>query len=199
MKVKYIRVSSLDQNISRQEINSKSFDRIYVDKVSGAINFTDRPEGAKLIQAIKNGSISELHIQAVDRLGRDILDILSVLRLATDHGVNIFVENIGMYSMLQDKVNPTFKMIVSILGNVAEMERNSIRERQKEGIALAKAKGAFKGRVKGSSLSSDELLAKYPRTVKELKKGVSLRDSAKLGCCSVATAKKIKDILNSGV
>ena len=65
-----------------------------------------------------------------------------------------------MYSMIDNKVNPAFKMIVSVLVNVAEIERNHMRERQKQGIEIAKAKGIYKGRLYGSNISDEQFLGK---------------------------------------
>ena len=98
-----------------------------------------------------------------------------------EKSVKVFVENIGMYSLIDGKPNPSFKMIVSVLGNVAEMERNNMLERQKQGIELAKAKGIYKGRLYGTRMNNDEVLTKYKAVVKELKNGESLRRASKIG------------------
>ena len=195
-KVKYIRVSTEEQNIERQIKNAKDFSKVYIDKVSGAISFSDRKEAKKLLRDIDAGLVSEVHISSIDRLGRNILDILTVLNILYEKSVTLFVENIGMYSIIDDKPNPVFKMIVSVLGNVAEMEREYLRERQKQGIDIAKAKGTYKGRLYGSKMTDEQLIAKYRVVVKELESGQSLRRAAKLGGCSLGTAQKIKRIIN---
>ena len=71
--------------------------------------------------------------------------------------------------------NSAFSMIVSVLANVAEMERENIKERQREGIAIAKAKGIYHGRKQGTELTDEQLLEKYKSVVKELKLGESIR------------------------
>ena len=111
--------------------------------------------------------------------------------------ISLFVENIGMYSMTGNKINPAFKMIISVLGNVAEMERDHLRERQKQGIEIAKAKGIYKGRLYGSKMTDEQYLRKYKTVVKELTENKqSLRRAALLGGCSLGTAQKIKRIIN---
>lgn len=197
MKAKYIRVSTEEQNIGRQELNSKNFDKIFIDKVSGAIPFTERKEASKLMNEISNGTITEVSVNSIDRLGRNILDILTVIESFNQHNVNLFVENIGMYSLINNTQNPTFKMVISVLGNVAEMERNTMLERQKQGIELAKAKGVYTGRLFGTKMSDVQLLEKYKKVVKELNNGQSLRRSALIGECSLATAQKIQKILKT--
>lgn len=194
-KVKYIRVSTTEQNTGRQETNSKEFSKVYIDKVSGSVKFSERKEASKLISDIESGIITEIHINSIDRLGRSIIDILTMIEFFNEKSVKVFVENIGMYSLIDGKPNPSFKMIVSVLGNVAEIERNNMLERQKQGIELAKAKGIYKGRLYGTRMNDDEVLTKYKAVVKELKNGESLRRASKIGGCSLGTAQKIQRIL----
>lgn len=195
-KVKYIRVSTTEQNTERQKINKKDFFKIYTDKISGVIAFHDRPGAKKLLADIESGQVQEIHVSSIDRLGRNILDILIVIDFFTKKNIPLFVENIGMYSMSQGKVSPAFNMIISVLGNVAEMERNLIKERQHQGIEIAKAKGVYKGRLYGTRMTDEELLSKYKTVVRELRDGESLRRAAKLGGCSLSTVQRIKKALN---
>lgn len=199
MKVKYIRVSSLDQNTQRQQKNEKDFDKTYPDKISGAISFFERPQGTKLINGVVAGTIAEVHVMSIDRIGRNILDILMVCEYFTNHNVNLYVENIGMYSMVDGKQNPIFKMIVSVLGNVSEMERNNMLERQRQGIEIAKAKGVYKGRLYGSRMTTEEFLKKYKKVEVELQNGESLRRAARLGGCSLGVAQRVKKAMNKQI
>ncbi len=194
-KVKYIRVSTDEQNIGRQQINSKDFSKIYVDRVSGSVKFSERKEAKKMLADIDAGLVSEVHILSVDRIGRNILDILTMVEFFNQKTINIFVENIGMFSLIDGKPNPTFKMIVSVLGNVAEMERDNMLERQRQGIEIAKAKGIYKGRLHGTKMTDEEILKKYKIVVRELKNGESLRRAAKIGGCSLGTVQKIQRII----
>ncbi len=194
-KVKYIRVSTEDQNTGRQETNAKDFSKIYVDKTSGSIQFTERREAKKLLSDIEQGTVSEVHISSIDRLGRNIIDILTMVEFFNQKSIRLFVENIGMYSLIDNKPNPSFKMIVSVLGNVAEMERSNMLERQRQGIELAKAKGTYKGRLNGTQMTNDEVLTKYKAVVRELKNGESLRRASKIGGCSLGTAQKIQKLI----
>jgi DNA invertase Pin-like site-specific DNA recombinase len=197
MKAKYNRISSIEQNLARQEKNASEFGKVYSDRVSGTVSFFERKEASKLVEDIKAGLISEVHVSSIDRLGRNILDILTVTEFFNQNGINLYVENIGMFSMINNQSNPTFKMIVSVLGNVAEMERNTMLERQKQGIEIAKAKGTYKGRLYGTNMSDEEVLLKYKKVAKELKAGGSLRRAAAIGMCSLGTAQKIQRLLNS--
>lgn len=196
-KVKYIRVSTEEQNTGRQEVNAKEFSKIYIDKTSGSIQFTERKEAKKLLTDIEAGIVSEIHISSIDRLGRNIIDILTMVELFNQKSIKLFVENIGMFSLIDNKPNPSFKMIVSVLGNVAEMERSNMLERQRQGIELAKAKGTYVGRLYGSKISDADVLIKYKAVVKELKNGESLRRASKIGGCSLGTAQKIQRLMSA--
>jgi DNA invertase Pin-like site-specific DNA recombinase len=88
-------------------------------------------------------------------------------------------------------------MIVSVLGNVAEMERSNMLERQRQGIELAKAKGIYTGRLYGTRMTDTETLVKWKSVVRELKNGESLRRAAKIGGCSLGTAQKIQRLIES--
>ncbi|WP_367772206.1 recombinase family protein [Flavobacterium sp. WC2421] len=196
-KVKYIRVSTEEQNTGRQEVNAKEFSKIYIDKISGAIQFIERKEAKKLLADIETGIVTEIHIASIDRLGRNIIDILTMVEFFNQKSIKLFVENIGMFSLIDNKPNPSFKMIVSVLGNVAEMERNNMLERQRQGIELAKAKGTYTGRLYGTKMTNEEILTKYKSVVRELKNGESLRRASKIGGCSLGTAQKIQKIITA--
>lgn len=194
-KVKYIRVSTEEQNTGRQEVNSKEFSKIYIDKTSGSIKFAERKEASKLLTDIETGLVTEIHISSICRLGRSIIDILTMVEFFNQKEIKLYVENLGMFSLIDGKPNQSFKLIVSVLGNVAELERNNMLERQRQGIELAKAKGIYTGRLFGSKMSDDEVLIKYKSVVKELKNGESLRRASKIGGCSLGTAQKIQRLL----
>lgn len=196
-KVKYVRVSTEEQNTGRQEVNAKDFSKIYIDKTSGAIQFIERKEAKKLLADIETGIVTEIHIASIDRLGRNIIDILTMVELFNQKSIKLFVENIGMFSLIDNKPNPSFKMIVSVLGNVAEMERNNMLERQRQGIELAKSKGIYTGRLYGTKMTNEEILTKYKSVVRELKNGESLRRASKIGGCSLGTAQKIQRIITT--
>lgn len=198
-KVKYVRISHVSQNTSRQEINSDEFSKVYIEKASGAIKFSERPKAKKLLNDIDKGNITEIHIASLDRLGRSIIDLLTMIEYFNSKSINLFVENIGMYSMINSKPNPTFKMIASVLGNCAEMERLNILERQKNGIKLAQLKGKYKGRLLGSKMTDEEFLNKYKKVMVELKNGESLRRSARLGGASLGVAQRVKKVMNSQI
>jgi DNA invertase Pin-like site-specific DNA recombinase len=144
------------------------------------------------LNKLKNGNIKNVSVSSIDRLGRNIIDVLQTIEFFTINGVTLKVDNLGLESLVNGKENPTFKLIISVLANIAEMERSSISERQMEGIALAKARGTYKGRIKGTAESTEEILTKYKEVVKHLKPNKSLRDISSRCGVSLATVQKGK-------
>ncbi|CAI9673997.1 recombinase family protein [Elizabethkingia anophelis] len=195
MKARYIRVSTGNQNTERQLKKNHPNEKLYIDIVSGAIPFKEREQGNKLIQDIEADSIKYISVHSIDRLGRNLFDILATLELLNEKKVALKVDNLGIESLVNNKPNSAFKLIISVMANIAEMERETMLERQKEGIKIAIAKGVYKGRVKGSKESDEQVLSKYKEVVKYLKRGQSLRDIAKLCNVSLGTVQKVKKIL----
>ncbi|WP_037322179.1 recombinase family protein [Salegentibacter sp. Hel_I_6] len=193
-KARYNRISSPNQKLERQLAKNHPEELIFNDVISGSIPFAERPMGISLLEAIENKKIDYISISSVDRLGRNINDILDTLDYFTKNQVILKVDNLGIESMIKGKPNQVFKLIISVLGNVAEMERQNIRERQLEGIAIAKANGKYKGRVRGSSMSTEEFLYKYSNVVKEIKNhpDLSIRKLAKITGKSVGTVQSVK-------
>lgn len=197
MKARYVRVSTGNQNIARQLEKSYPDEKIYVDIISGAVPFAKRPAGEKVIGDIKINKISYLTVSSIDRLGRNLIDILSNIEMMTLYGIVLKVDNLGLESLVNGKPNSAFKLIISVMGNLAEMERTTLLERQAEGIAIAKALGKYTGREIGSVESDESFFKKYNEVVKNLKKGTSIRDVAKICNVSPSTVQKVKNRIGS--
>jgi DNA invertase Pin-like site-specific DNA recombinase len=196
MKARYNRISTASQNIERQLAKQSPNEKIYNDVISGSVAFSDRAKGGELLQAIKAGEISYVSVSSIDRLGRNLQNIINTIALFAEYGVTLRVDNLGIESMINGKKNPTFDLIASVMANVSAMERDTLLERQREGIAIAKAKGIYKGRVRGSVESKEEVLAKYKSVVKLLNEKYSLRKTAKLADVSLGTVQKVKALIN---
>lgn len=199
MKARYNRVSTANQSLERQLAKQNPDELLYNDVVSGSVAFCERVRGKELLEDIQAGKVNYLSVSSIDRLGRSLMDVLATLEMCNNSGATIKVDNLGIESMVEGKVNQVFKLIVSVLGNVAEMERENILERQREGIAIAKAKGVYKGRERGSVESDEVVLRKYKQVVKLLNEGFSIRKTAKLSDVSNATVLKVKKILEKNL
>lgn len=195
MKARYVRISTANQNSERQLIKQHSEEKLFLDVVSGSQPFSKRDQGRLLMEEAKNGNVNYISVHSIDRLGRNLFDIISTLEKLTSLNVVVKVDNLGLESMVNGKPNSAFKLIVSVMANIAEMERENLLERQREGIAIAKANGKYHGRVRGSKISDEEILNKYKEVVKHLKKQKPLRDISKLTGVSTGTVQKVKKIL----
>jgi DNA invertase Pin-like site-specific DNA recombinase len=197
MKARYVRISTANQNHERQLINTHSDESLFIDVCSGSIPFSKRDKGKELLNSILIGNVDYISVHAVDRLGRNLMDILTTLQILDDSGVTVKIDSLGLESRVGDKSNPAFKLITTVMGQIGEMERDTMRERQKEGIAIAKAKGRYKGRERGSLQSIEDFLNQYPKVLKELSAGMSLRKTAKLCDVSVGTVQKVKKYIEN--
>lgn len=198
MKVLYTRVSTLDQKTDRQKINEKEFTLVVEDKCSGAIPFFDRPGGMQIKSLVEKKAMEELSVWQIDRLGRDVRDILNTIYYFSQNGICIHFVSQGLKTLdLNGKENPITKVIISILGTISEMERNQIKERQREGIHIAKLKGKYLGRKTGTKENILQFLSKpqNKRAIEYLGKGYKKVEAAKLAGINVNTVTKISKLL----
>ena len=140
--VGYIRVSTVDQNIERQLEQLQHCDELFVDKVSG--KDVERPKLQEMMRHIRRGDIIE--VTSIDRLARNNIDLQNLVKEITAKGVVIKFLKEGLTFGGDGNDNAISKMMLTMLAAISEFERALIRERQREGIALAKAKDKYKGR-----------------------------------------------------
>jgi DNA invertase Pin-like site-specific DNA recombinase len=150
-RIGYKRVSTLDQNTARQ-LDGVPLDKSFTDKASG--KDTNRPQLQAALQYAREGDILVVH--SMDRLARSLVDLRGMVKELTARGVA--VEFVKENLRFTGDDSPMAILLLSLLGAVAEFERSLILERQREGIAIAKAAGKYKGRRRTLSVSQcDEL------------------------------------------
>jgi len=195
MKAKYIRVSTTEQNITRQ-INEDV--KMYIDKVSGKIPFKERPSGLALLKDVEKGLISEIEFHAVERIGRNASDSLSVIDYLEKRKIQVHIINLRISLFLDNgKKNPMFSVAVAVLSSLAQTEKENMEERQREGIEIAKIKGIYKGRKAGAVQTNEQLLLRHTDIVKHFRIGKnSLREISLLTGKSVNTIQKVKKTLS---
>ena len=143
-RIGYVRVSSFDQNPERQ-LEQTQVSKVFTDKASG--KDTQRPELDSLLAFVREGDTVVVH--SMDRLARNLDDLRRLVQKLTRRGVRIeFVKECLTFT---GEDSPMANLMLSVMGAFAEFERALIRERQKEGIALAKQRGAYRGRKKALS------------------------------------------------
>lgn len=160
----YIRVSTADQNTARQ-LEGVTLDRVFEDRVSGGT--INRPAWKDCLAFIREGDV--LHVHSIDRLARNLQDLLSILTAMTASGITVKFHKEGLEFNGQD--SPFQRLQLQIIGAVAEFERAMIKERQKEGIAIAKSAGKYRGRK--PSLDSTQI-AEIRRRLKSGEKVAAL-------------------------
>lgn len=198
MNILYTRVSSIDQKTDRQRVNETDFKIVVEDKCSGSIPFFEREGGKDILRYIEKGIVvSCLSVWTIDRLGRNLRDILNTIHFFTERKIPIVFLSQGLRTIDENnKENSITKLMISILATVSEMEKSQIRERQLEGIKIAKLKGVYKGRQEGTIEDVHAFLDK-PKNRKALdyiKKGYKLSEAAKLAGIHINTMTKIKKL-----
>lgn len=198
--VRYIRVSTTDQNEDRQKVKGV---KSYVDKISGSIEFYKRPAAGKLMFDIQNSHsqnvpakrITTVSVDSISRLGRSTIDILKTVNGFTAMDVCVEAEKEGIKTIIDGKENPTAKMVLSILATLSEYERELILERQREGIREAHKRGVYKNGGRPTLTPQDFVTKpKNAKCMKLLMEGRSIREAAALSGVSNGTAQKVKKV-----
>ena len=166
-RIGYIRVSSLDQNHERQ-LEGIKLDKCFTDKASG--KDVNRPELEAMLNYVRDGDIIIVH--SMDRLARNLDDLRKLVQQLTSQKIKIEFLKENLTFTGEDA--PMSKLLLSVMGAFAEFERSLIRERQREGIALAKKKGLYKGRK--PSLSEEQVEELKTRVQNGEKKTIIAKD-----------------------
>lgn len=141
MKVGYVRISTVEQNTARQDEIMKQLgvEKVFTDKLSGKNTF--RPELQKMMEFVREGD--SITVESISRFARNTKDLLELIETLEEKGVQFISQKESL-----DTNTVTGKFMLTIFGAVAELERNYIRQRQSEGIAIARSEGRFNGRPK---------------------------------------------------
>ena len=197
MRIKYNRVSTIQQSGDRFSMDKDNYDLTILDKVSGSVSFRDRPKVKELIKLVEDGKVTELIVEEFSRLGRNTGDVIRTLEWLEEKEINVVVRNIGLQSRPNGNKNPIWKMISSVMSSLYEMELENIKERTMVGRQVYVQKGGQLGRPNGSNETETEFLNKEQtkEIIKNLKKGFKIREICKIVDCSNKTVVKTKKIL----
>ncbi|TGU71033.1 recombinase family protein [Geomonas terrae] len=165
--VGYVRVSSIEQNTDRQ-LEGLPLDQVFTDKCSG--KDTKRPELESMLKFVRHGDTVIVH--SMDRLARNLDDLRRIVKTLTDKGIRIQFVKENLTFTGED--SPMSNLLLSVMGAFAEFERALLKERQKEGIAIAKAKGKYGGRKR--SVTEDHVASIKARVAAGEKKATIARD-----------------------
>ena len=170
--------------------------RIFANKVSGAKNIEERQELVDMLQYISENDIDKVCVWEISRLGRSTLEALKIIELLNEHKVCLYIKNYNLETLDNDgKINPITSLITTILLEISQMERNTIKERMASGrdqyIAKCRATGKKMGRPSTYRKSDDAMREQYKKEISLLKQGISLRNINAITSTSIATIRKL--------
>lgn len=200
----YARVSSTNdrQDTGRQikdlENYAKSQNieivKIYEEHISGAKRIEERQALTECLEYCTKESVNFLLLSELSRLGRSTLQVLRSLEILHEAKVSVYIQNLELYTLQADgKVNPIASIMVTVLAEMANIERSNIQYRLNSGRANYVANGGRLGRRKGSTKSEEKLRDEYKETIALLKKGYSIRNIARLQGIGISTVQRIKN------
>ena len=199
----FSRVSSQNerQNTDRQIIDLKKYGKsqsieivnVFQEKISGAKKIEEREILRECLNYCIANSVDFLFLSELSRLGRSTLQILRSLEILHEAKVSVYIQNLSLYTLLPDgNVNPIASILVTVLAEMASIERTNIQYRLNSGRANYIAKGGKLGRKTGSVKSSEKKKEQYKEVIALLKRGYSVRNIAKLQGVGISTVQRIK-------
>lgn len=200
----YSRVSSISQDYIRQTNELKEFAykmnwevlETFEEKISGGKKNEERKGLLELIQFVKKNDIDKVLTWELSRIGRNSLEVLKTIEIFNDNKISLYIKNYNLET-LDDKynVNHLSHFMIQILTSVAEMERNTIRQRMESGYNHFRKNGGKVGRKEGFKKEDNIILGENKDVVKLLKQGFSIRKIMKLTSKSSGTVQKIKKMI----
>ena len=200
----FARVSTGAQEYDRQlnelsalaESNGWSVESVFSEKISGAKANTERTELMNMINFVEAKHINKVLVTELSRLGRDTLQVLEVIETLNNKGISPYIQNYNIETLTQEgKVNAMSQFLITILAEVARMERKTIRERVESGYKNYRANGGKVGRKIGYKKTEETIREQYTEEIKLLKKGYSLRNISKITGTSINTIRKCKSLI----
>lgn len=168
--------------------------KIYEEHISGAKRIEERQILTECLEYCTRKSVNFLLLSELSRLGRSTLQVLRSLEILHEAKVSVYIQNLGLYTLQSDgKVNPIASIMVTVLAEMANIERSNIQYRLNSGRANYIANGGKLGRKKGSTKSEEKLREEYRETIALLKKGYSIRNIARLQGIGISTVQRIKN------
>lgn len=200
----YARVSSNNdrQDTTRQIEDLKKYAdsqnikivKIFEEKISGAKKIEERQILTDCLEYCKQEFVNFLLLSELSRLGRSTLQVLRSLEILHNSKVSVYIQNLGLYTLQPNgEPNPMASILVTVMAEMANIERSNIQYRLNSGRANYIAKGGKLGRPKGSLKTTEKKKEEYRDTIALLKKGYSIRNISKLQGVSVSTVLRIKE------
>ena len=199
----YARVSTNSQDYERQISDLREYAKRmdynvvkeFSEKISGAKKVAEREQLSELLNYVEAHHIDKVLIYECSRLSRRIVDFLQVIEQLTEKGISLFILQNGLETLQTDgKPNPIAQLVLGMIAQFNSMERGLIRSLMESGYNHYRATGGTVGRKKGYKKSTEEMKDEYAEEIRLLKKGISLRNVAKITHTSVNTLRKLRDL-----
>ena len=200
----FARVSTNVQDYDRQvneltvlaKSNGWSVEAVFAEKISGAKANTERTELLNMISYVESNHIDKVLVTELSRLGRDTLQVLEVIEMLNKKEISLYIQNYAIETLTKEgKINAMSQFLITILAEVARMERKTIRERVESGYNNYRANGGKVGRKTGYKKAEEAMKTQYIEEIKLLRKGYSLRNISKLTGTSINTIRKCKSLI----
>lgn len=173
--------------------NGWSVEAVFAEKISGAKSNSERAELIRMVNYIESNHIDKVLVSELSRLGRDTLQVLEVIEMLNSKGISLYIQNYNIETLTKEgKVNAMSQFLITILAEVARMERKTIRERVESGYKNFRANGGKVGRKVGSIKSKERKQEEYAKVIRSLRAGKSIRDTAMISGASISTVQRIK-------
>lgn len=173
--------------------NNWTVEAVFAEKVSGAKKNTERTELMNMISYINSHNINKVLVTELSRLGRDTLQVLQAIETLNQNRVSVYIQNYNIETLTsKGEINPMSQFLVTILAEVARMERKTIRERVSSGYQNFRNNGGKVGRKVGYTKSDEVMKEEYREEIKLLKKKISLRNINKITGTSINTLRKLQ-------
>lgn len=200
----FARVSTIGQDYDRQvnelatlsQRNNWVVAAVFCEKVSGAKKNAERKELSRMMDYLHENNINMVLVTELSRLGRDTLQILEVIEQFNNSGISLYIQNYHVETLREDgSINPMSQFLITILAEIARMERKTIRERVESGYKNYRANGGKVGRKTGYRKSDVDMKEQYGEEIKLLRKGISLRNISKITGTSINTIRKCQSCI----
>ncbi|WP_308768654.1 recombinase family protein [uncultured Bacteroides sp.] len=199
----FARVSTNAQEYDRQvnelttlsKSNGWSVEAVFTEKISGAKSNKERTQLLNMISYVEDNHINKVLVTELSRLGRDTLQVLEVIEILNNKGISLYIQNYNIETLTHEgRVNAMSQFLITILAEVARMERKTIRERIESGYNNYRAAGGKVGRKTGYRKSNKDMKEQYEKEIQLLKKGLSLRNVSAITHTSINTLRKLRII-----
>ena len=200
----YCRVSSIgDRQSNERQVkdleeyaNSRSYTiaKVYEEKISGAKKNNERPVLTQCLEYCFSNQVNILLISELSRLGRNVDEVLKNVMLCKEKGLNIYFQKEGLSIFDdQEKESPFLTIFIAVLGTCAQMERENIQYRLQSGYKNFREKGGKVGRKPGTVKSEETKRAEYKEVISLLKRGYSVRNTARITGFGISTVQRVKN------